>query len=133
MTKSLTSILSCAALAVLAAGCSHTYYSPGITSSAGTIYVNKFGTLKDGTPVQLYTLRNSRGMEARISTYGGTVTHLFVPDRHGNFADVVLGFDSLYRYVSNSPYFGCLVGRYGNRIANGQFTLDSKTYQLAKN
>lgn len=133
MSKSLTSFLSCAALAVLAAGCSHTYHSPGIKNPAGAIYVNHFGNLKDGTPVEYYTLRNKHGMEARISTYGGTVTHLFVPGGKEEPVDVVLGFDSHYRYVSNSPFFGCLVGRYGNRIANGQFTLDGKTYQLAKN
>lgn len=133
MNKSLHTILSCAALVLLAAGCSHTYYSAGIKNSAGEIFVSEHGRLHDGTPVQLYTLRNPRGLEARISTFGGTVTHLFVPDRKGHNADVVLGFDSLYRYVSNSPYFGCLVGRYGNRIAGGKFTLDGKTYQLAKN
>ena len=133
MTKSLTSILSGAALLVLAAGCSHTYLSQGISDSAGKIYENDFGKLSDGTPVKLYTLRNSRGMEARISTYGGIVTHLFAPDRKGDFADVVLGYNTLRQYVSNSPYFGCLVGRYGNRIANGAFTLDGKSYRLATN
>jgi len=120
-------------LAALATGCSSTYMSQGITNPAGEIYVSQHGTLHDGTPVALYTLRNSRGMEARISTYGGTVTHLFAPDRDGNFTDVVLGYNTLRQYVSNSPYFGALIGRYGNRIANGKFTLEGKPYQLAKN
>src|SRR5262249_19434537 len=74
-----------------------------------------------------------QGMEARISTYGGIVTHLFAKDRVGNFDDVVLGRDSLRTYVAKSPYFGCFIGRYGNRIANGQFKLDGHTYTLAKN
>jgi aldose 1-epimerase len=107
--------------------------SQGVSNPHGEIYVSKHGTLPDGTPVDLFTLRNNNDMEVRISAYGGTVTHLFAPDRNGVAEDVVLGFDKLYRYVSNSPYFGCLVGRYGNRIANGQFSLDGATYQLAKN
>lgn len=132
MIKSFT-ILSCAALALLAAGCSHTFMSQSLSQEAGQIFVSPHGKLADGTKVELYTLRNSRGMEARISTYGGTVTHLFAPDRLGNHADVVLGHDRLRGYLLKSPYFGCLVGRYGNRIANGHFTLDGKAYQLAKN
>ena len=107
--------------------------SQSISHEAGEIFVSPHGKLADGTKVELYTLRNSRGMEARISTYGGTVTHLFAADRDGKFGDVVLGYNWLHGYVTNSPYFGCLVGRFGNRIANGQFTLDGKSHQLAKN
>lgn len=87
----------------------------------------------DGQSVTLYTLRNSRGAEARIMNYGGIVQSLRVPDRHGNFDDVVLGYDDLAGYVANNPYFGCLVGRYGNRIGGAKFTLDGKTYTLAAN
>lgn len=92
-----------------------------------------FGKTRDGTPVDLYVLRNSKGMEAAICNYGGIVVWLKVPDKHGKLGDVVLGYDHLDGYLTNNPYFGCLVGRYGNRIANGQFTLDGVTYQLAKN
>jgi aldose 1-epimerase len=83
--------------------------------------------------VEIYTLRNSHGAQARIMTYGGIVQSLSMPDRHGHFADVVLGYDTLDGYLTNSPYFGALIGRYGNRIANGKFTLEGKTYTLATN
>src|SRR5439155_1449055 len=73
------------------------------------------------------------GMEARVLDYGGIVVSVRVPDRHGRFDDVVLGYDSLADYLRSSPYFGAIIGRYGNRIAGGRFTLDGKTYTLAKN
>ena len=92
-----------------------------------------FGSTLDGTPVLLYTLRNQNGMEARIITYGGIIQSLKVPDKNGNFGDVVLGYDTLDGYLTNSPYFGALIGRYGNRIAKGHFTLDGKIYTLATN
>lgn len=92
-----------------------------------------FGRTLDGTPVEIYTLRNANGMTARIMTYGGIVQSLSVPDKKGNFGDVVLGYDTLGGYLTNSPYFGSLIGRYGNRIAKGHFTLDGKIYTLATN
>jgi aldose 1-epimerase len=92
-----------------------------------------FGTTLDGTPVSLYTLRNKNGVEARIITYGGIIQSLKVPDKNGKFGDVVLGYDTLDGYLTNSPYFGALIGRYGNRIAKGHFTLDGVTYTLATN
>ncbi|HUN65284.1 MAG TPA: aldose epimerase family protein [Bacteroidota bacterium] len=92
-----------------------------------------FGRLPDGTAVDLYTMTASSGMEARVMTYGGIIVSLRVPDRQGNLDDVVLGFDSLRQYVEDSPYFGAIVGRYGNRIAKGSFTLNGKTYRLAVN
>lgn len=98
----------------------------GITKSS-------FGETQDGQRVDLYTLVNANGVVARITTFGGIVTELHVPDRNGEFADVVLGFDSLEGYQDEHPYFGALIGRYGNRIAMGRFTLDSKTYTLAQN
>jgi aldose 1-epimerase len=87
----------------------------------------------DGKDVYLYTLTNANGMQVKITSYGGTVTSIMVPDRQGKMADVVLGFDNLDDYISKSPYFGCIVGRYGNRIANGKFTLNDKEYKLAQN
>jgi aldose 1-epimerase len=92
-----------------------------------------FGQTQSGEAVDLYTLINSRGMEAAISTYGGVVVSLKVPDRTGAPGDVVLGFDNLEGYLKPNPYFGAIVGRYGNRIAHGQFTLDGVEYVLAKN
>ena len=92
-----------------------------------------FGTAPDGTPVEVYTLVNSLGMEVRAMTYGATILSIKVPDAQGTMGDVVLGFDSLAGYVMESPYFGAVVGRYGNRIAKGHFTLDGKRYTLAVN
>jgi len=114
------------------AGCASMSPSPGTISQA------PFGKTANGTPVEIYTLRNGRGMETRIMTYGGIVQSLKVPDKNGNLGDVVLGFDNLQGYVNSNyvkscPYFGALIGRYGNRIANGKFTLDGVTYPLAIN
>jgi aldose 1-epimerase len=104
------------------------------TAAKTSITKQPFGKTKDGTAVDIYTLTNSRGVEARIMTYGGIVVSLKVPDRNGKLNDVVLGYDNLDDYVSkNSPYFGALIGRYGNRIANARFSLDGKEYTLAKN
>jgi aldose 1-epimerase len=99
----------------------------------GTVHKASFGKTANGTPVEIYTLRNSEGMEATVMTYGGIVTSLKVPDKNGKFGDVVLGYDQLGGYLTNSPYFGALIGRYGNRIARGQFTLDGHAYALATN
>lgn len=92
-----------------------------------------FGTTKEGTSVSLYTLRNNKGAEAKISNYGGLVVSLTMPDRDGKYADVTLGYDNLDGYLKETPYFGALIGRYGNRIAKGKFTLNGKEYTLATN
>ena len=92
-----------------------------------------FGKTPDGQNTTLYTLRNAQGMEVKITNYGGIITHWTAPDKNGKFEDVVLGYDTLGGYVAESPYFGALVGRYGNRIAKGKFTLDGKTHTLAVN
>jgi aldose 1-epimerase len=94
----------------------------------------RWGTMPDGTVVHRYTLTNGRGMEVKLITYGGAIQSLKVPDRRGRRANVTLGFDSLEGYLNPAnPYFGCITGRYANRIANGRFTLDGVTYQLARN
>ncbi len=87
----------------------------------------------DGKDVSLYTLINSKGTEVKISTYGGVVTSWVAPDKNGKKSSIVLGFDSLGGYLAKPPYFGALIGRYGNRIAKGTFKLDSATYKLATN
>ncbi len=92
-----------------------------------------FGTLPDGTSVDLYTITNAQGMEIRATSYGGIVVSLRVPDKKGNLDDIALGFDDLKGYLANTPYFGAIIGRYGNRIAKGKFTLDGKEYTLARN
>lgn len=92
-----------------------------------------FGVTNEGTPVERYTLRGPNGFEAQIMTYGGTITALRVPDRHGALGDVVLGFPTLAGYLAGHPYFGSLIGRFGNRIAKGQFRLGGRGYQLAQN
>jgi aldose 1-epimerase len=92
-----------------------------------------FGKTPDGTPVYLYTLGNTKGMEVKITNYGGIVVSVSVPDKNGKISDVVLGFDKLGDYLKGHPYFGAIVGRYGNRIAKGRFTLGGKTYTLATN
>src|SRR5690349_10615166 len=92
-----------------------------------------FGQLPDGRAVELFTLTNPHGIEVRAMTYGAIITAIVTPDRNGRRADVALGFDSLAGYLSGSPYFGAAVGRYANRIANGRFSLDGVTYQLARN
>ena len=92
-----------------------------------------FGRLPDGQQVELFTLTNTHGVQVKVITYGGIVMALEVPDRTGTLADVVLGYYNLEQYLEDSPYFGALVGRYGNRIAGGGFTLDGVTYTLATN
>lgn len=98
-----------------------------------TITESPFGQLPDGRQATLYTLTNANGMIAKISNLGGVITELHVPDRDGVLADVCHGFDNVDAYLGKSEYFGALIGRYGNRIANGRFTLDGVTYQLDVN
>jgi len=109
-----------------------------MNTSKGTITKADFGKTPEGQAVEIYTLQNSKGAEARIMTYGGIVQKLTMPDKSGNYADVVLGFDTLGgytdpKYVGACPYFGALIGRYGNRIGGATFKLEGQTYTLAKN
>ena len=93
----------------------------------------KFGSLRDGSSIEMFTLRNAQGATAKVITYGATLTELWVPDRAGKLGDVVLGFDNLQGYVEKHPWFGATVGRVANRIARGKFALDGKEYSLEIN
>jgi len=99
----------------------------------GTIVKSEFGTLPDSTKVNLYTLVNHSGITMKVTNYGGIITSLLVPDKNGKVADIVLGYDSLSGYIAKTPYFGALIGRYGNRIAKGKFTIDGTDYILVQN
>jgi aldose 1-epimerase len=103
-------------------------------AAAQTVTKQSYGKTAAGENVNLYTLRNSKGVEAKITNYGGILVSLKVPDRNGKFDDVVLGFNDLESYLTkNDPYMGALIGRYGNRIAKGRFTLNGVEYKLAVN
>jgi aldose 1-epimerase len=97
------------------------------------VTVAPFGRTPDGKAVEVYTLRNARGMVVRAITYGAIIQAIRVPDRAGRLDDVTLGYDSLPGYLTDSPYFGAVVGRYANRIARGRFALEGRTYRLATN
>jgi aldose 1-epimerase len=104
-----------------------------LTMPAATLQKSDFGKTADGTVVALYTLKNSKGMEAKIITYGGAIVSLTTPDRKGAMGDIVLGYDTLADYFAGKSYFGALIGRYGNRIAKGKFTLEGKSYNVPVN
>lgn len=102
-------------------------------TTKATLEINYYGMIGEDSVFE-YKLTNTNGMVVKIINYGATVTQILVPDKKGEMGDVVLGFDSLRGYLqSNNPYFGCIVGRYANRIANARFTLDGKEYTLAAN
>lgn len=129
----LTVLLAMAAIMLCSCDTTDHMMRSGQTMTGMDRQVKPFGTAPDGQAVRLYTLRNTQGMTARIMTYGAIVVSLTAPDKDGNYDDIVLGYDNLADYVKNSPYFGAIVGRYGNRIAKGKFTLDGTTYTLATN
>lgn len=120
-----------AALTIFLAGCAKVEQKSAPPKP--TVQKQDFGKTPDGTAVDLYTLSNAAGMKVSIMTYGGIVTQVHVPDKTGKSGDVVLGFDSLDGYLKTHPYFGALIGRYGNRIAKGRFKLNGVEYQLATN
>lgn len=120
-----------AGLSMLAAACSNN--NNHADDMKYSISEKPFGTF-ERQPVTLYTITNPSGMQVSITNYGGTVTGIVTPDKNKKMGDVVLGFDSLSGYLQKgNPYFGALIGRYGNRIAKGKFTLDGQTYQLPQN
>ncbi len=103
------------------------------THAAVTVNTASFGQMPDGREVKIFTLKNKAGLEAKVTEYGATLTHVFTPDRTGKLADVTHGYDDLKGWLSNTAYLGANVGRFGNRIQGGKFTLDGKTYTLATN
>lgn len=111
----------------------HSHESDGPEVPPKGITVAPYGKLKDGSAISLYTMTNGKGATMRVMNYGGIIVSLDVPDREGNLVDVVLGYDSLAEYEKSNPFFGALVGRYGNRIAGGKFSLDGTEYDLVKN
>ena len=132
MNHHITHAIAAGLLAISLAGCA------SMSKSNSSISKAAFGNTPDGTPIEIYTLHNAKGAESRIMTYGGIVQKLTMPDKNGNYADVVNGFDTLDgytnpKYVGACPYFGALIGRYGNRIGSAKFTLEGQTYTLAKN
>ena len=97
------------------------------------VRIDSLGVMPSGEMINQYTLTNRNGIQMQVINYGGTITSLKTPDKAGTMEEVVLGCDSLKDYLDGTPFFGALVGRYGNRIAKGKFTLDGKTYSLAQN
>lgn len=126
--KKITTLVCFPAIILLmTAGCS--------TKNPPTMNVTKepFGQVNDSTPVSLYTLTNDKGITMKVTNYGGIITSLIVPDKDGNPGDIVLGYDSLAGYLEKTPYFGAIIGRYGNRIAKGAFKIDGKEFHLPIN
>ena len=121
-----------AAMCTLAAACNRGESSRPV-EHVQPLAMAPFGKTPDGKAVELITLKHKSGVEARVATYGGIILSLRTSDRTGAFDDIVLGFDDITPYFDKSPYFGCIIGRYCNRIAKGQFTLDGTTYKLATN
>lgn len=120
--------------ALLLSGCANPQQNDMKKSQgSGSISKESFDYLPDGTPVDGYVLQTPKGMKMKVITYGGIITQLEVPDKNGKIEDVVLGYDALEGYLKSSPYFGALIGRYGNRIAKGKFSLNEETYTLATN
>ena len=113
------------AVVALSAACAH--------EDRVELSTKRFGLLPDGRPVEQFTLRNPKGIEVQLLSYGGIVTSVKMPDNEGVVADVVLGFSSLPAYLKGHPYFGCITGRVANRIAEAQFDLEGRNYKLAAN
>jgi aldose 1-epimerase len=138
MKQLLSIVLLAGTIGTLLFNCSPKTEQTNMSESAqvqtkGKIAVAPFGTMPDGTPVSQYTLVNSQGMTMKVINLGGVITHLTAPDKAGVFEDVVLGYDSLKGYIEKGSFFGAIVGRYGNRIGKAKFTVDGKSYELAKN
>ena len=131
----MTRILPCVIAVFVLGACEHKKTRETDPMPTATISVGKapYGALADGTPIDQYTIANNAGVRVSIITWGGIVTNIETPDRSGRVDRIVLGFDSLDPYLERHPYFGCIAGRYCNRIAKGKFTLDGQEYTLATN
>lgn len=127
------SLLAALLAVALTAGCACPCGKSKQTSMKASLTTAPFGRTPDGAAVDLYTLRNAHGLTVKVMTYGCIITEIHTPDRNGQMGDIVLGFDNLDGYLRGHPYFGCVVGRYANRIAQARFTLDGQTYTLAAN
>ena len=129
------SIMSLAFLNIQCKGNQKEENKENTTQKTDSVSIEKkeYGTTPAGQKVDVYTLKNQKGMEVNIMTYGGIITSLKVPNKAGVSEEVVLGFNNLEQYTKPNPYFGALIGRFGNRIAKGKFTLDGKEYKLAAN
>ena len=110
-----------------------TGFAPSLSSASPTITMNPFGQTPSGHDATLYTLKNARGVQVDITDLGGAVVRLLVPDRNGKLGDITLGFNSVTPYPTHGAYFGALIGRIGNRVAGGKFSLDGRDYTLATN
>jgi aldose 1-epimerase len=132
MTHKSIAMLLLAAAVLCLYGCNNVQIL-SLEKTKMNITKKSFGKTPDGEKVDLYTLTNAAGSKAQITNYGGIVTSLQVADRQGELADIVLGYDNLDDYIKASPYFGSIIGRYGNRIGKGQFTIDANKYTLATN
>ena len=108
-------------------------FGSAVFAETCNVIVKRYGELPGGEAVQIYRLKNANGMIAEITNYGGIITRLTTPDRKGRQEDVVLGYSRLEDYLAATPYFGAIVGPYGNRIADGKFKLEGESYQLTNN
>ena len=124
--KSLTLVLPLVAMSVLLSPLDN-------AGAADTVSEAVYGKMPDGAEARVFTLTNANGMEAKVTEYGAILVSITVADKDGNFADVTHGYDTLEGWLTNTSYFGATVGRFGNRIANGKFTLEGKEYNLATN
>ncbi len=102
-------------------------------TSSSTIQKEEFGKTAAGETVNLYTIKNANGIELKVTEFGATLVSLKLPDKNGNFEDIILGYDNLEGYINDASYLGVTAGRYANRIAKGKFTLEGKEYTLATN
>ena len=134
--QTLTTVISLALILTLAVTSCKTGKTKGDTEKEVppfTVEQSFFGLTPEGDSAMIFTLKSETGITARITNYGGIITELHTPDKDGNFGNICLGFDNLQQYLDGHPYFGAIIGRYGNRIANATFTLDGQSYLLAKN
>ena len=107
--------------------------SKNMDSTSFKIEKTSFGKTSDGIEVDQFIMKNKNGMKVGVITYGGIINFLTAKDKNNNYKDIVLGYDDLAKYEASSPYFGAIIGRYGNRIAEGEFDLNGKRYELVKN